>query len=63
MKTGNPYWKVRLSTADLLDMIACFIKKEKVLTAADLNYSVQGVQPYWSFPFSKDSLVKTSVAS
>jgi hypothetical protein len=46
MKTGNPCWRGRLSTADLLDKIACFVKKEKVLTAADLNYSVQGVQPY-----------------
>jgi len=63
MKTGNTCWRGRLSTADLLDKIACFVKKEKVLTAADLNYSVQGVQPYLSFPFSKDSLDKTSVAS
>ncbi len=29
-----------------------------VLKAADMNWPVQGGQPYWSFPLSKDSLSK-----
>ncbi len=60
-KTGNPYWKGRLNTINLLIKMACFVKKEKyisVLKAAELNQlNVQGGHPYWSFRFSKDSLV------
>jgi len=53
MVAGNPYWRGRLSTNDLL------IKKNiiTVIKAADLNYLVQGGQLDWSFPFSKGSLM------
>ncbi len=53
----NPYWRGRLSTIELIK-INCFVKnKISERKAADLSYEVQGGQPYWSFPFSKNSLV------
>ncbi len=50
-------------TVDLLIQIGCFIKKENwvsVWKAPDLNLWVQGGHPYWYFPFSKASLIKSS---
>jgi len=57
---GNPYWRRRLSTVDLLIKLACCVKKEimhPISKADDLNLLVQGVQLYWAFPFSKCSMV------
>ncbi len=56
---GNPSWREKHSTVDLLTRIAFFIKEKwlSVLKATDLNWLVQGGQLYWSLPFSKDSLL------
>ncbi len=61
VEPGNPYWRERLSTVDLLIRIGCFVKLKNVVSvrkAADMSKKAQGGQPYWSFPFSKDSLVE-----
>jgi hypothetical protein len=53
---GNLYWSGRLSTVDLLNKIGCLVKKYSFsIKAAKINYLVL----YWSFPFSKGSLVLT----
>jgi hypothetical protein len=55
---GNPYWRGRLSTVDLLIKIACFGRQKNIVSvwkAADTNELVQGGELYWSFQFSKDS--------
>jgi len=60
-QTGKPYWWGRLSTVDLLITIGCFVEKKNIASAwkaADLNRLVQGGQPYWTFPFRKDSLLQ-----
>jgi hypothetical protein len=60
-QTGNPYWWGRFSMADLLIKLGCFVEKKNIASAwkeADLNWLVQGGQPYWTFPFHKDSLLQ-----
>jgi hypothetical protein len=61
INTGNTNWGGRLSTVDLLVWQACFCKKkinkDFNIKRADLNWLVQGGQPYGAFPFSKTSLV------
>ncbi len=56
---GNANWGGRLSTADLLIKVDCFIKKIHNLFNIERNWSklvIQGGQLYWAFPFSKTSL-------
>ncbi len=50
--------------ADLLIMVACFVKKKIILSiskAADLNWLVQGGQLYLAFPFRKGSVEKECI--
>jgi hypothetical protein len=50
----------RLGAVNLLVEKASFVKRLKIfsiLKTADLGLLIWGAQPYWSFPFSKDSLV------
>ncbi len=62
-KPRNSKWG-GLSTADLLIMVACFVKKKIILSiskAADLNWLVQGGLLYLAYPFSKGSLDKECI--
>jgi hypothetical protein len=60
VKPGNPHWRGRLITIDLLMKVAYFVKGNKFLLSkvADLNYLIQGGQLYWAFPFSKRSTIQ-----
>jgi hypothetical protein len=61
LKSGKPYWRGRISTVDPLIKIGWFVKKEIY------SYSLKSIwsklvskwdQQYWSFPFSKASLLR-----
>ncbi len=57
---SEPIMKGKAQYVNLLNKVACFVKKMMItiLTVADLNLSVQGVQLYLVFPFSNGSLPK-----
>ncbi len=59
-KEGNPCWRGRLSTVDLLINAACLVQEKKICIKSSwsrLMY-VLGGQLYWFFHLSKDSLFK-----
>jgi len=58
---GKTNRRGRISTVDLLIKVACFVK-EVIFNkkGVDLNWLVQGGQPYWGFPSSKTSLSQHS---
>jgi hypothetical protein len=56
---SEPIMKGKAQYVNLLNKVACFVKNKimiTILTVADLNLSIQGVQLYLVFPFSKGSL-------
>jgi len=58
---SEPIMKGKAQYVNLLNKVACFVKKKimiAILTVADLNLSVQGVQLYFVFPFTNGSLPK-----
>jgi hypothetical protein len=53
--TSEPILKGKAQYVNLLNKVACFVKKKimiAILTVADLNLSIQGVQLCLVFPFS-----------
>ncbi len=57
---GNPYWRGRLSTVDLLVLTSLDQPLLKMLTLFTYKQNKQPLsvgQPYWAFPFSKSSLI------
>ncbi len=54
-KSENANWMRRLSTVDLLIKLACFVKKILFVFSkpVDINWLVQGGQPYWVFPLGR----------
>ncbi len=61
VKSGNPNWRRRFSTIDLLIKVAYFVKWVIVLAiskAADLNQEVNCTEPKISYIFNQETLTE-----
>ncbi len=58
LKPGNPNWRERINTIDLLVYISCFSYWNYIFPFLQNKLSSWGGQLYWAFPFGKTFMLK-----